>query len=153
MDRRGKFRILDTGGCATRCLLPEAAKAARERLGEGEVRRVPFTCEVSGEYVAAVLIGEAVAERILGAAPGLLRDPTEARTLASLAEATLCACDVATLLEYPQPEIEDVLRALAARGLTEERPIAGMPYFGLSRRGRGFVESGLAETPTPREDP
>lgn len=123
----------DSGGCSTRCLPPEAAEAAREQLGEQEIRRVPFTCAISGEPSAAVLVGEAAAERIRrSAGPELLRDRTEARTLAAIAEATLCACDVATLLGRPQPEVEGVLRSLAARDLAKERPIAGMPYFGLT---------------------
>lgn len=138
-DSRG-----DSGGCSTRCLPPEAAEAAREQLGEQEVRRVPFTCAISGEPSAAVLVGEAVSERLLrNAGPELLHDHTGARTLAAIAEATLCACDVATLLGHPQPEVEGVLRGLAARGLAEEHPIARMPYFGLTDEGRNVLGSML----------
>lgn len=82
MNRRGKVPVLDgREGCSTRCLPPEAAKAARERIGEDEIRRVPFTCQVSREPATAVLIGEATAGRLLAAGPGLLRTEAEARAL------------------------------------------------------------------------
>jgi hypothetical protein len=140
---RRKVPVFGSGDCSTRCLPPGAVEAAREQLGEGEARQVPFVCEISGEPSAAVLVGEVAAERILDAGPGLLRDRTEARALASLAEATLCACDVATLLGRPQPEAEGVLRNLVVRGLAEERAMRGMPYFCLTPEGRALLERAL----------
>jgi hypothetical protein len=146
VGRRRKVPVFGSGGCSTRCLPPGAVEVAREQLGEGEARQVLFVCEISGEPSAAVLVGEAAAERILDAGPGLLRDRTEARALASLAEATLCACDVATLLDRPQPEVEGVLRGLARRGLAEERAMGGMPYFRLRLEGRALLERALNES-------
>jgi DNA-binding transcriptional ArsR family regulator len=147
-------RVLDTGGCTTRCLPPEAVQAGREQLGEGEARRVPFVCQISGDPSAAVLVGEEAAERILrDAGLGLLRGRTEAYALAGLAEATLCACDVATLLGRPQPEVEAVLRSLAEAGLTEERPLRGMPYFGLTPRGRRVLERALRTSSSGQAPP
>lgn len=146
MGKQRKVPVFDGGACSTRCLPPEAVEAARERVGEGEARRVPFVCEISGEPSAAVLIGEAVAERLLrDAGTGLLGDHTEARALAGLAEADLCACDVATLLGRPQPEAEGALRDLAARSLVEERTVAGMPYFGLTQEGRRLLRPVLGD--------
>lgn len=150
VGKQRKVTVFDGGACSTRCLPPEAFEAARKRVGEGEARReaerVPFVCEISGEPSAAVMIGEAAAKRLLrDAGPGLLGDHTEARALAGLAEADLCACDVATLLGRPQPEAEGALRDLAARSLVEERTVAGMPYFGLTQEGRRLLRPVLGD--------
>lgn len=126
--------------CSTRCLAPAVAAAARAELTAEQVRPVAFTCRLSGAPAVAVVIGDAVAAQLLAAAPIRLHTLAEARSLASLAGATLCACDVATLLDQSQPVAETLLRTLTTRGLVAEQTIQGMPYFNLTALGRVLVE-------------
>jgi len=150
LEKRGATQkgevITDSQEYATHCLPANVASAAREQVGDDDTRRVLFTCQISRQTEHAVLVGMAVANRLVAAEPNL-RTPAEARTLASLADTTLCAHDIATLLDLPQPNTERVLQDLTVRGLTVERTIAGMPYFTLTSQGSGILNRVL-EKPT-----
>ena len=63
------------------------------------------------------------------------------RVLASLERATLCACDVATLLGVPQTDVERQLEELAASGLVALRQVAGMPLYALTDAGRRVLDA------------
>ena len=129
--------------CDMRCLPEVVAATARTGVTADQVRPVSFTCGVTGEAAVAIIIGDRVAARLLAEAQGALDTLVAAQSLASLAQATLCVCDVATLVDQPQPVVEQVLRGIVARGLVIEETIHDMPYFDLTATGRSLVEQAL----------
>lgn len=132
---------MSEAGCAVRCLAPAAFAATLDGIDREDARAVQFVC-ATGQRFQALLIGQGVARRLLVAERGLATE-SEARALASLSCASLCACDIATLLGQAQNGVEETLRSLAARGLVAETSVEGMPFFSLRERGRRVLDSVL----------
>lgn len=116
------------------CLSAEAAATARQHVTPDGRETVCFVCAISRRPEEAVLIGPGLAERLADLQPSVA-SAEQARVLASLERATLCACDIATLLDTPQADVEDHLRDLAARGLVEPAQADGMPTYALADPG------------------
>ena len=109
---------------------PADVEAAVKRLDRGGVERVSYTCQLSGETETILLIGDAVASRLVQSLSEV-NDIAEAKILAGLSSAELCECDIATLTRLPEGDVIAHLTRLEERGAVTRRPVQGMNYFRL----------------------
>ena len=109
---------------------PADVEAAVRRLDRGGVERVSYTCQLSGEKEAILLVGEDVASR-LAESLSEVDDIAGAKILAGLSSAELCECDLATLTRLPEADVISHLTQLEDRGAVSRRQVQGMNYFRL----------------------
>ncbi len=141
----GDEQGVSDGGCSVRCLPAEAAATARQNVTPDGRETVSFVCAISRQSEEAVLIGPALAERLAELEPSVASGQ-QARVLASLERATLCACDIATLLHTTQADVERELHDLAARGFVEPAQAGGMPIYRIADRGRQALATDMPTT-------
>jgi len=116
--------------CEIRCLDPATVANAAQRLDPKGVERVSYTCQLSGEKEALLLLGDDFASRLAESLPDV-EDIGCAKILAGLYSAELCECDVATLTGLPEDEAISRLSLLVKRGLVVHRKVRDMNYFSL----------------------
>ena len=110
---------------------PAAVDEAARRLDPGGVEWVSYTCQLSGEKEAILLVGDEFASRLTELLPDV-EEVECTKILAGLHSSELCECDVATLTRPPADEVISKLKLLAAHGVVAHRKVRGMNYFRLN---------------------
>ena len=116
--------------CEIRCMEPAVVEDALKRLHPAGVEWVSYTCQISGNTEAILLLGDDMASRLTGTLPEV-EDVNGMKILAGLYSAELCECDVATLTRLSEEEVIRQLERFAALGLVVHRIINGMNYYRL----------------------
>lgn len=95
---------------------PAAVDEAARRLDPGGVEWVSYTCQLSGEKEAILLVGDEFASRLTELLPDV-EEVECTKILAGLHSSELCECDVATLMRLPEDEPDCCInRGRAASG-------------------------------------
>jgi hypothetical protein len=109
---------------------PAAVETAATRLDPSGVEWVPYSCHLSGEKQAVLLIGNDLASRLTKYLPEG-EEANSAKILAGLYSAELCECDVASLTGLSEGEVFSRLRQFAALGVVAQRKVHAMDYYRL----------------------
>lgn len=117
--------------CQIRCMDPAAVEAAVRRLDPMGVEWVTYTCQLSGQKEAILIVGDQLATRLANSLPAA-EDAGSTKILAALYSAELCECDVATLTRIAEDDVVSQLQKFAALGVIEHRKIHGMNYYRLT---------------------
>ena len=141
-NRKSRSKI----SCEIRCMDPASAEDATARLDPTGVEWISYTCQLSGEKEAVLLIGEQVASRLVKVLPEA-KDTKDSKILAGLYSAELCECDVATLTALSDDEVVSRLKLFTGLGVLAHREVHGMNYYHLdSESARRAIKDAVQTT-------